>query len=106
MSIALKNKSQYMERRGDTDWWRWTAYIDATSPDELDEIDYVEYQLHPTFPNPVRRVRKKENGFALNTSGWGVFQLKAKVVFEDKDRQPAILTHFLQFDGNDVEGEG
>ncbi len=100
MSLILENTSSYAGKRGDTDWWNWTAFIKATPPHSLDEIEYVEYHLHSTFRNPVRRVYKKEDGFALKTSGWGVFELKAKVVFKDPNRTPEVLSHRLQFKGN------
>jgi len=102
MSVVLKNIASYEGKKGDTDWWNWTAYIDATTPDSLDDIAYVEYHLHPTFRNPVRRVHTKKDGFPLKTSGWGVFELKAKLVFEDKSKAPIILSHYLQFETADT----
>ncbi len=35
--------------------WDWTVYVTAP-PAVLNEIRCVEYTLHPTFPNPIRRV--------------------------------------------------
>ena len=98
MSLALKNTSQYVAKEGGTDWWNWTAYIECSPPDSPDDIAYVEYHLHPTFRNPIRRINQREGGFPLETSGWGVFELRAKVVFKDKRRQPVILSHFLEFE--------
>jgi transcription initiation factor IIF auxiliary subunit len=100
MSLILDNNSSYASKKGKTDWWNWSAFINATPPDSLDDIEYVEYHLHPTFRNPVRRVFTKEDGFALKTGGWGVFELKAKVVFKDAKKSPEILTHYLNFEGS------
>lgn len=102
MSVVLKNTASYDGKRGDTDWWNWTAYIEVSEPDSLDNIEYVEYHLHPTFKNPVRRVYTKENGFPLNTSGWGVFEFQAKVVFKEKESSPIILSHYLNFASTDT----
>lgn len=99
MSISLTNTSRYLEREGGTDWWRWTAYIECTPPDSLDAIEYVEYHLHPTFRNPIVRVKRRTGGFALEQTGWGVFTLKAKVVFKEKKREPRLLSHDLEFEG-------
>lgn len=98
MSIVLKNTSQYERQEGNTHWWRWTAYVDCTEPDVLDDISYVEYHLHPSFRNPIVRVQAREGGFPLRRVGWGVFELRARVVFKDKDRKPVFLTHYLKFD--------
>ena len=97
MSISLTNSSSYLGKKGKTDWWSWNAYIECQPPDSLDVITFVEYQLHPSFPNPIRRIRKKQGGFPLETRGWGIFKLRARVVFEDDSREPMILTHMLEF---------
>lgn len=102
MAFTLNNTWESNGKRGKTDWWKWTAFIQAWDEDSLDDIEYVEYHLHPTFPNPVRRVRNKmqvpneEGGFPLESSGWGVFDFTAKVVFKDKSRSPEMLKHFLK----------
>ena len=99
MGINLKNSSTYIEKKGNTSWWNWTAYIECDPPDSLDEIEFVEYHLHPSFPNPIRRVMQKQKGFPMQTKGWGIFNLRARVVFKDPERRPEVLEHMLQFDG-------
>ncbi|MGZ8847373.1 MAG: pYEATS domain-containing protein, partial [Pyrinomonadaceae bacterium] len=91
--------SSYEGKHGNTDWWQWAAYIECTPPDSLDDIDYVEYHLHPSFRNPVQRIRKKASGFPLRTSGWGTFELKARVVFKDEQRESLVLSHYLTLGG-------
>ena len=98
MSLILKNSSSYAGKEGGTDWWNWTAYVECTPPDSLGDIAYVEYHLHPTFRNPIRRIHQPSGGFALETSGWGVFEVRAKVVFKDQQRKPMMLKHFLHFE--------
>ena len=97
MSISLENTSKFSEKIGDTSWYSWTAYISCSEPDSLDDIKFVEYHLHPTFKNPIRRIFKKDGGFPFKTRGWGVFNLRAHVVFKDERRKPELLEHFLQF---------
>jgi len=95
--LKLTNDSCYAGRIGDTDRWDWTTYLDADQ-DELANIEYVEYHLVPGFPNPIRRVKNPQGGFALKSNGWGTFEIKAKVYFKDK-RKPKILKHYLVFEG-------
>ena len=96
MSFKLTNTSKHIDKKGDTHWWEWTAKIEASPPSSLDELEYVEYHLHSTFKNPVVRVRDADNGFPLKRKGWGVFTLRAKLVFKS-DRKPEILSHELSF---------
>lgn len=74
--------------------WDWTVYID-TDPYTLSTIRCVEYTLHPTFPNPVRRECNPTTGFAHSTNGWGTFEIKVKIMFRDGSTK--YLTHMLRF---------
>lgn len=74
--------------------WDWTVYIDA-DPVSLQRIKCVEYKLHKTFPNPVRTRCNPRDKFALSSNGWGTFQIKVKVMFDDGTEQ--LLLHDLVF---------
>src|SRR5262249_37934042 len=68
----------------------------------IDRIKFVEYTLHPTFPNPVQRVETKGDPakpFALTATDWGVFQVGIKVTFQDG--RSVRLSHMLSFTGAD-----
>lgn len=77
--------------------WSWTVFL--TGPKEaLETVSYVEYTLHPTFPNPVQRVDRTADPrypFGLTATGWGTFTVGIKVVF--KNGQVRELSHMLQF---------
>lgn len=60
------------------DWWTWAVWVEA-SDEALGQIDSVEWRLHPTFSNPVRRIRDRASKFRLETGGWGVFKIVALV---------------------------
>lgn len=80
-NLALSNTARAV---GD-DRWDWTVFLQAP-PQVLGRVKCVEYTLHPTFPNPVRRVCDRGTGaraFALNSNGWGEFTIRAKVTFKD-----------------------
>ena len=83
---------QDFEYKGN-DWWDWCIWIDA--PDaELNEIERVEYTLHPTFPKPVREIRDRQTNFRLKTGGWGVFTIYAKAFL--KNGESVDMEHRLK----------
>jgi pYEATS domain-containing protein involved in immunity len=89
-NVAKKSKIK-------NDYWDWTLFVKAPE-DVLEQIAYVEYTLHPTFPNPVRIVNQRGSGpyaFPLTTSGWGTFTVKVKVYYKDGTYQR--LSHSLRF---------
>ena len=83
--MALKLEQDF-EYKG-SDWWGWSVWIDATD-EELDEIEYVEYTLHPTFPKPVREISDRSTKFRLETSGWGNFTIYAKAFLKNGETVP------------------
>jgi hypothetical protein len=66
----------------DESWWEWSIWVDGPES-ELDQIEYVEYTLDPSFPNPVRKLRNRSQKFRLSTGGWGTFTIYAKAVAFD-----------------------
>ena len=78
----------------------WTVFIEAEKSD-LDSIAYVEYTLHPSFPEPVKRISDPNTNFALSANGWGEFSVKGKVVF--KDGRKFYREHWLRFEKREKE---
>jgi transcription initiation factor IIF auxiliary subunit len=78
--------------------WEWAVFILASN-DVLKQIQYVEYTLHPTFPEPIQRVTERgmENGkgFVLKATGWGTFEIAVKIVFTNG--RSRYLKHQLKF---------
>jgi transcription initiation factor IIF auxiliary subunit len=58
----------------------WTICVKA-EPSVLGSISYVEYTLHPTFPNPVRYGTGPN--FSLSSNGWGEFNIQVKIGLRD-----------------------
>lgn len=72
--------------------WNWTAYI-AGPPEEIANVQCVVYTLHPTFPNPVQRVCTTSDPkypFGLSATGWGTFNLLARIEFKDGSVQEIV----------------
>lgn len=72
------------ERQG-TNWYEWVVYVDE-EPEILDKIKAVEYLLHRTFPEPLRRNTDRPSKFSLKSSGWGEFDILVTVFFKDGSR--------------------
>lgn len=89
MTFTIEQKEDH--RYGD--WWNWSVWIEG-SPRELDQIDHVIYNLHPTFPEPVRVSKDRESNFRLKSAGWGEFTILAKVVL--KTGEQIRLSHELE----------
>lgn len=87
--MEIHQSEQYV---GDN-YWKWSVWIEGAS-EELDALEFVEWQLHPTFPNPIRRVSDRSIKFRLDTSGWGVFMIHASA--QRKDGTSQRLRHYLQ----------
>lgn len=91
MNICVEQTSSYVGNNR----WNWQIWLSGPAED-LDQIDHVTYTLHPSFPNPVRDVASRENGFLLKSSGWGEFNIFLDVV--RKDGSSEILSHALQLE--------
>lgn len=76
------------------DRWEWEAFLDDGGSGDLARVQNVKYILHPTFPDQIKFITDPQDGFVLRTSGWGEFELKAFVHFNDGTEKK--LTHELQ----------
>lgn len=82
MNIKFSNYSLWIGKKHDHNWFEWCVFVDEDF-ETLKNIKYVEYILHPTFPDPIRRTIDRSQKFALYSSGWGEFIIRIKVGFED-----------------------
>jgi len=92
--ITAENTSRYLGNGR----WSWTIYLKGTD-NTLRDVTCAEYTLHPTFPNPVRKVCNRGNSdqaFALTSSGWGVFEISIKIFL--KNGRTRQLRHMLTFE--------
>jgi len=87
--IEIEQSYQYR----DNDWWDWEVHLNGPA-EELKNVSSVVYQLHNTFPKPVREVSTRRNRFKLKTSGWGNFKIYARVKM--KDGSARVLEHDLE----------
>jgi transcription initiation factor IIF auxiliary subunit len=79
--VQLSNTSRLIPDQPEREqyhYYDWKVFI-KEDPDTLAKIDHVTYFLHPTFPDPVRAVSDPSTGFALETKGWGEFEIRAQI---------------------------
>lgn len=88
MPINFNNYAKKLPRRlirgTKQNWYRWRVFVNE--PDEiLNEIEYVDYLLHPSFPGPNRRVgqERKNSKFYLESEGYAGFDMYITVKFKD-----------------------
>ncbi len=79
-------------RKGDPRY-SWCLFVDEPA-DILQQIESVEYRLHSSFNNPVRRITDVNHCFAVFSGGWGTFTAQITVRF--KDSQERNFTHALE----------
>jgi hypothetical protein len=79
---------------GDQAAYEWSVYVNADDA-TLDRIDYVQYQLHPSFESPQRIVRNRQSQFRLTMIGWGTFTIPVEIHF--KDGSVARTSYALEF---------
>ena len=53
------------------------------SDEELDKVEKVEYELHPSFKRRVRSSANRENKFSITIWTWGMFKIEATIYFTD-----------------------
>lgn len=83
--IAFNNNARYTPEKYATEWYEWMVYVDEDE-EILRQIDAVEYLLHPTFPNPLRRATDPNKHFACESSGWGGFNILITIFFKNGAR--------------------
>jgi len=93
--IHLNNYAKKVGKVENYDWYEWEVFVNENE-ETLGKIDHVEYLLHPTFPNPRRVANEKESKFAIRTSGWGEFTVKATITFKDGTKEK--VSYELDFD--------
>jgi hypothetical protein len=89
MSLGIQQTASATRDGG----WNWSVWIDG--PDtELDQLDSVEWVLHPTFSPPIVRVTQRQSKFRFDASGWGEFEINAHLTAKDGGRRH--LQHWLR----------
>ena len=71
-SFKFNHYSRFDREKHDYRVYAWCVFLDEPKS-VLDDVIAVEYILHPTFPDPVRRISDRTHCFALESQAWGEF---------------------------------
>lgn len=86
--------------------FRWTVVVRSGESEDEDLSEYIqriEFNLHSTFAQPRRVVEMPP--FQLEEQGWGEFEIRLRIFFQDSNERPLELKHWLRLrpDENDFE---
>lgn len=82
MKVKFNNHARLINSSGVTDQYQWKVFVDDDES-VLNSIESVTYLLHPTFVNPLRVIKDRENNFELISIGWGEFDIEITIKFKD-----------------------
>jgi transcription initiation factor IIF auxiliary subunit len=88
-NIEFDNRAKWVGKKGKYDYYDWEVFV-AEDKEVIEKIDHIIYFLHKTFPNPVRTISDKKNGFALKSRGWGEFEIGIQIYFKDNQTQQQV----------------
>ncbi len=81
---------------GGHDHYHIGVWLEAENDRQLDHVEFVEYELHSTFKNRVRRSAKRSNNFSVTFWSWGTFKVRATAHLVGGET--VTVEHQLQFD--------
>ena len=81
----------------------WTLFIRGPNGEDLSVfVEKVVFQLHPSFPMPVRVVH--EPPFEVTETGWGEFESSIRIFFRDPEEDPVDISHLIKLYHSPVPG--
>ncbi len=57
----------------------------------LDTISHVEYELHPTFKEPIRISKNRTEGFPIDFWTWGEFEILVTAHYLDGSEESTVF---------------
>jgi hypothetical protein len=79
---TVKFDSYSMLRKVGGETFDWCIFV-ASPADVVRTIRSVDYTLHSSFRDPLQSVSTPEDRFCLLSSGWGGFDVRIRVNFQD-----------------------
>lgn len=68
----------------------WTLYVRGPNHEDLSvAISKVVFQLHPSFPQPIRELSQPP--FEVTERGWGEFEAQIRIHWKDPTEKPTIV---------------
>ena len=94
---SIKVKNSWTRIGAPKGYYKWSVYINE-DVSVCKTISYVEYYLHNTFKNPVIKVNASttNQNFSYTATGWGEFDIRAKIVFKDPRKKTQYVNYWLK----------
>ena len=92
----VKGISPKKFREGGRDHYFVRIFLKPDSSAELDEVDSVQYELHPTFRQRIQVATERATNFEIRIWSYGFFSAKAKVI--KKIGQPESTEGFIHWE--------
>ncbi|OQR92081.1 hypothetical protein ACHHYP_04112 [Achlya hypogyna] len=94
-AIAYGSVATYLGRKSEeTKTHRWHIYVRGIAGEDLSYmISKVVISLHTSFASPVRVLT--EPPYEVSEYGWGEFETKIQIHFQDPDEKPVDIIHML-----------
>ena len=80
---------------GNREHYHIRIWLDGPEED-LDQVEYVVYVLHPTFRNRTRRAKNRDKKFEISIWTWGLFVIQTSIHF--KNGQIKDIKYYLSYD--------
>lgn len=94
VAVYIGNKPQSNPQNNCTH--KWCVYVRGVNNEDISNfIKEVEFTLHNSFQNNIRRVTKWP--FELQESGWGEFDIRVRIFLIDEKEKPIDLQVPLKF---------
>ena len=94
--IIVRNTSKRYRNDMGEQWFYWKIFIETEPLSLINQIQAVEYHLHPTFQLKDILITNKNTGFRLDAQGWGEFVIKMDVILNDN--RSTTISHYLSLD--------
>jgi YEATS domain-containing protein 4 len=97
LPIAYGSIAFYLGKKADEyATHKWTLYLRGPTGDEdlSPAISKVIFQLHPSFPQPIREI--SEPPYEVTEKGWGEFEASIRILWQDAQERPTVLTHGIK----------
>ena len=83
-------------REGGRRHYNVRIFLDTDNPQDLEQVDSVQYELHPTFRNRHRVSSNRAAQFEILIWSYGFFTAKAKIV--KKNGTPEDIDGFIRWE--------
>jgi len=78
---VVQTVSHYDGRVRKRDKWTWAVRLDGTAQ-ELKTVQYVVYELHESYRDPIQIVDDPRNNFRLFGASYGSFTIGVEIYFK------------------------